>query len=212
MARSGGGGSMLMSAVVAALLWAAQCSAQDEDEPRMGSERAVIQTSFGDVELGFYPDLAPKSAAHILELFKLGCYNTNHIFRVDKGFVAQVADVIGGRTVGMDARQHMEAAKTVPGEFSKVKHVRGTLSMARYSDPNSGTSSFSILLGDAPHLDGQYAVFGKMTYGDEVLSKLEQLETRTEGIFVMPKERITILSTYVYAEQATADARRACLP
>jgi hypothetical protein len=68
----------------------------------------------------------------------------------------------------------------------------------RHSDPNSGGSSFSILLGDAPHLDGQYAVFGRLTKGDDTLRKLEQLPTRREGIFVMPIERISILSTYYY--------------
>ena len=98
----------------------------------------------------------------------------------------------------MDSRLAPLAPKLVPGEFSTVKHVRGVLSLARHSDPASGGSSFSILLGDAPHLDGEYAVFGKLTAGDEVLSALEKLPTKTEGIFVMPLERITILSSYVY--------------
>ncbi|KAG0565311.1 hypothetical protein KC19_8G180800 [Ceratodon purpureus] len=118
--------------------------------------------------------------------------------QVDRGFVAQVADVIGGREAPLNAEQRAEGEKTVPGEFSKVKHVRGILSMGRYSDPDSAGSSFSMLLGNAPHLDGQYAVFGKVTKGDEVLSKLEELPTRKEGIFVMPLQRISILSTYYY--------------
>ncbi|KAH9709495.1 peptidyl-prolyl cis-trans isomerase CYP23 [Citrus sinensis] len=117
---------------------------------------------------------------------------------VDKGFVAQVADVVGGRSAPMNEVQRVEAEKTVIGEFSDVKHVRGILSMGRYSDPNSAASSFSILLGDAPHLDGQYAVFGKVTKGDETLRTLEGLPTRKEGIFVMPTERITIHSSYYY--------------
>ncbi|KAL2510164.1 Peptidyl-prolyl cis-trans isomerase CYP23 [Forsythia ovata] len=65
--------------------------------------------------------------------------------------------------------------------------------MGRYSDPDSASSSFSMLLGDAPHLDGLYTIFGKVTKGDETLRKLEQLPTRKEGIFVMPTERITII-------------------
>lgn len=68
----------------------------------------------------------------------------------------------------------------MPGEFSNLRHQRGILSMARFNDPDSGTSSFSILLGDAPHLDKQYAVFGRVASGLEVLSKLEALETRKE--------------------------------
>lgn len=105
-----------------------------------------------------------------------------------------------------------------------VKHDRrGILSMARNDDPNSGGSSFSLLLGPAPHLDQHYAVFGEVVEGIETLARLEELPPRTEGensgtnfrlyvvsfrsidpafvlaasgIFVMPIERITISSTY----------------
>ncbi|KAK2994656.1 hypothetical protein RJ640_007837 [Escallonia rubra] len=167
-------------------------------DPELGSVRVVFQTSHGDIEFGFFPNVAPQTVEHIYKLVRSGCYNTNHFFRVDKGFVAQVADVVGGRTAPLNEEQRQEAEKTIVGEFSSVKHVRGILSMGRYSDPNSAQSSFSMLLGDAPHLDGQYAIFGKVTKGDETLRKLEQLPTRQEGIFVMPTERITILSSYYY--------------
>lgn len=170
-------------------------SAQDS---LLGSARVVFQTNYGDIEFGFYPSVAPQTVEHIYKLVRMGCYNTNHIFRVDKGFVAQVADVSSGRTAPMNEEQRKEAEKTIKGEFSDVKHVRGILSMGRYSDPNSAQSSFSMLLGDAPHLDHEYAIFGKVTKGDETLKKLEELPTRREGIFVMPTERITILSTYYY--------------
>ncbi|KAJ7562713.1 hypothetical protein O6H91_03G081400 [Diphasiastrum complanatum] len=166
--------------------------------PELGTIRVVFQTKFGDIEFGFYPQVAPKTVEHILKLVKLGCYNSNHFFRVDRGFVAQVADVVGGREAPLNAEQLEEGQKTIVGEFSAVKHVRGILSMGRYSDPNSASSSFSILLGNAPHLDGQYAIFGKVTKGDETLKKLEDLPTRREGIFVMPVERISILSSYYY--------------
>lgn len=188
--------------VTCSLLVAARFQAQGA-EAQLGNIRVVFQTTYGDIEFGFYPDVAPKTVAHIMKLVRLGAYNTNHFFRVDKGFVAQVADVIGGREAPLNAEQRAEGEKTVPGEFSKVKHVRGILSMGRYSDPDSAGSSFSMLLGNAPHLDGQYAVFGKVTKGDEVLSKLEELPTRKEGIFVMPLQRISILSTYYYDIEET---------
>ncbi|KAG4207918.1 hypothetical protein ERO13_A03G099700v2 [Gossypium hirsutum] len=168
------------------------------EEPQLNSPRVVFQTNYGDIEFGFYPSVAPKTVYHIFELVRLGCYNTNHFFRVDRGFVAQVADVASGRSAPMNEEQRKEAEKTIVGEFSDVKHVRGILSMGRYSDPDSAQSSFSILLGDAPHLDGQYAIFGKVTKGDETLRKLEELPTRREGIFVMPVERVTIFSSYYY--------------
>ncbi|CAL4980103.1 unnamed protein product [Urochloa decumbens] len=175
-------------------------------DPNLGSARVVFQTKYGDIEFGFFPHVAPKTVEHIFKLVRLGCYNTNYIFRVDKGFVAQVAAVVGGRTAPMNEEQKRVAEKTIVGEFSSVKHVRGILSMGRnlsflstrHNDPDSGGSSFSFLLGDAPHLDGQYAVFGRVTKGDDTLRKLERLPTRREGIFVMPIERIEILSTYYY--------------
>lgn len=173
-----------------------------DEDPLLGSARVVFQTNYGDIEFGFYPDVAPKTVEHIFRLVRLGCYNTNHFFRVGKGFVAQVADVVYGRSAPLNDKQREHGEKTIVGEFSKVKHVRGILSMGRHSDPNSGGSSFSMLLGDAPHLDGEYAIFGKVTKGDETLRKLEELPTRREGIFVMPKERITILSSYYYDTEA----------
>ncbi|CAN6479279.1 unnamed protein product [Victoria cruziana] len=178
--------------------------ASSQDPPQLGSLRVVFQTKYGDIEFGFYPQVAPKTVKHIFELVRLGCFNTNHFFRVDKKFVAQVADVMGGRTAPLNEEQRQEAVKTVIGEFSDVKHVRGVLSMGRYDDPDSASSSFSILLGDAPHLDGQYAIFGKVTRGDDTLRKLEELPTRREGIFVMPLERIEILSTYYYDTEASS--------
>lgn len=170
-----------------------------EDEPVMSPERAVFQTSFGDIEMGFWPDIAPVSAPHISALIKMGCYNSNSFFRVDKGFVAQTSSVRSGRLVPLSPQQKAEAAKRVPLEVTeRVKHLTGVLSMARSSDPDSGTSSFSILLGDAPHLDMRYTIFGKVTNGMHTMHKMETVETTKSGIFVMPKERITIHSSFMY--------------
>ncbi|KAI8527314.1 hypothetical protein RHMOL_Rhmol12G0066100 [Rhododendron molle] len=209
MRRKGNGGALPIWILHTFMFTWFTFSALAED-PELGSSRVVFQTNYGDIEFGFYPTVAPQTVNHIFKLVRLGCYNTNHFFRVDKGFVAQVADVVGGRTAPMNEEQKVEAEKKVVGEFSDVKHVRGILSMGRYSDPNSAQSSFSMLLGDAPHLDGQYAIFGKVTKGDETLRKLEELPTRREGMFVMvylhgtnyrlfqPTERITIMSSYYY--------------
>ena len=155
---------------------------------------------YGLIKLGFFPNAAPVTVAHIMKLFRLGCYDTNHIFRVDKGFVAQVQSVHTGSVLKeLSDECASESVKTVPAEFTKIRHVRGMLSMGRMEDPNSGGSSFSMLLGAAPHLDEQYTVFGRVISGDDVLAKLEQVETKREGIFVMPKTRITISSGEVGA-------------
>ena len=91
----------------------------------------------GEVEFGFFPNAAPVTVAHILKLFRLRCYDTNHIFRVDKGFVAQIQSVSRASvTTPLSPECDAEAAKTVPGEFTPVPHTRGILSMGRMSDPN----------------------------------------------------------------------------
>ena len=185
----------------------ASLAGADARETRFGRERLVMQTTLGDVTLALYDhdDAARATAAHVLEAFELGLYDTNHFFRVDRGFVAQIADCAGGRRAAMSERQRAAATRTVRGEFdASVKHTRGKLSMARWSDPDSATSSFSVLLGTAPHLDGKYAVFGEMVEGEETLRKIEAVETTKSGIFVMPKERIEILSTYVLREGAVS--------
>ena len=163
-------------------------------------ERIVVQTSHGDLTFALYAAVAPATAAHVLRAFDLGLYVTNHFFRIDRGFVAQVADCANGRRATMNAEQRAHALVKIKGEFSDVKHRRGTLSMARFDDVDSATTSFSVLLGEARHLDGKYAAFGEMTDGEETLKALERVETRREGIFVKPVERIEILATYVVRE------------
>lgn len=175
-------------------------SSESYAAPRLGPERVVMSTDFGEIEIGFFPDIAPITVAHILKLFQLGAYNTNHIFRVDAGFVAQVSSVTNGRAAPLTTAMKKEDAKTVPLEVTKeVTHVPGVVSMARHDDPDSGRSSFSMLLGRAEHLDLEFTIFGRVTRGMESLKAMEKVETFTEGIFVMPVERITIHSTYWYS-------------
>jgi cyclophilin family peptidyl-prolyl cis-trans isomerase len=164
-------------------------------------KRAVLQTEFGDIHIAFYPKAAPRTTELVTRLLELGMYNSNHFFRVDKGFVAQVASVDSGRLFQrMNDEQAEWAGKTVPLEVHpELKHDRaGLLSLARHDDPNSGGSSFSIMLGPAPHLDMNYAIFGEVVSGLDPLRAMEEVETTTSGIFVMPRERITIHSTYIY--------------
>eukprot|EP00931_Biecheleriopsis_adriatica_P121342 TRINITY_DN96424_c0_g1_i1.p1 TRINITY_DN96424_c0_g1~~TRINITY_DN96424_c0_g1_i1.p1 ORF type:complete len:310 (+),score=38.88 TRINITY_DN96424_c0_g1_i1:83-1012(+) len=165
----------------------------------LGDERVVMEIEgFGSVELGFFPHAAPITVKHILRLFRLGCYDTDHIFRVDRGFVAQVQSVQQSDVLKpLSPECRAEASKNVPAEFTAIPHVRGILSMGRRQDPNSGGSSFSMLLGAAPHLNHKYTVFGKVLEGDHVLSALERVQTHKRGIFVMPTVRINIKQAYI---------------
>ena len=172
---------------------------------KLGDECIVMHTDMGNITLGFYVDAAPATSAHMLRCFREGLFDTNNVFRVDKGFVAQVADAYNGRREKMTTNQDVLASKKVKGEFSKeLKHKRGVLSMGRWDDPNSATHSFSMLLGDAPHLDNVYAIFGEVLSGHDVLTQMERVETKTEGIFVMPKKRIEVVSTEIYSRREKA--------
>jgi len=179
---------------------------EQSDDPLLGNERVVMNVQWGDhngeIILGFYPTVAPVTIAHILRLVRMGGYNTNEIFRVDKGFVAQVQGVDGGRRAPMSKALREVAKKNVPDEFTtEVKHVKGMLSMGKFDEPNTGTSSFSMLLGSAPFLDGRYTIFGRVVKGESVLTKLAEVETIREGIFVKPKMRVEIVSAVVmYAD------------
>ena len=126
------------------------------------------------------------------------------MFRVDKGFVAQIADAASGRRAPLDATQAAAAALTLPLETAPfARHdARGLLSLARHDDPHSGGSSFSIMLAPAPHLDGAYAVFGRVVgrASFAALASIEAVPVRREGIFVMPVERVGIEGSYVHAQ------------
>jgi len=197
------------------LLFAVQAVTSVKSNPklRLSKERMVFQTDHGSIHMAFYPHVAPKTVAHIIKLGDLGAYNSVDFFRVDSGFVAQVSEITSAREVPLDPIQTAEAEKRVPLEvLPEVKHERvGILSMARSDDPNSGGSSFSILLGAAPHLDMQYSIFGEVTKGIEALASMERVETKRNGIFVMPLERISIKSTYMYVvDNDTAEVQVQC--
>ncbi len=135
--------------------------------------RVVLRTAAGDLVLGLYPDVAPKTVAHILELAKAGAYDTTHFYRVEPGYVLQTTLVQDRSTFLNDAQWKLIGP--VPLEASKLEHTRGVLSLAHETeDPDSGDSSFSILLGAAPELDGKYAIFGRVEAGLDVLAALEK--------------------------------------
>ena len=106
------------------------------------------------------PDLAPITVAHIKELVRRGFYNGIAFHRVIPGFMAQTGDPLGNGTGG--------SGHPIKGEFSPTeKHVRGVVSMARTSDPDSADSQFFIMFDAAPSLDGKYAIWGKVVSGME---------------------------------------------
>ena len=141
-----------------------------------------LELKDGRVIIETRPDLAPKHVKRIKELVGEGFYDGIVFHRVIEGFMAQAGDPGGDGTGGSD-KPDLEA------EFSNEKHLRGTLSMARTQDPNSANSQFFICLEDAPHLDGQYTVWGQVIEGMELVDKIKK-GTGSSGMVSNPDKII----------------------
>ena len=117
----------------------------------------------GRVTIELFPDVAPKHVARIKELVGEGFYDGLSFHRVIPGFMAQGGDPKGNGTGG--------SGQNIPAEFSDKEHVRGTCSMARSAQPDSADSQFFICFDAAPHLNGQYSVWGQVVDGMKHIDK-----------------------------------------
>ena len=139
-----------------------------------------------------YPEIAPKTVENFVKLVNEKLYDGLIFHRVIPGFMIQGGDPQG---TGMGGPGY-----SIVGEFSSngfpndLKHTRGVLSMARAMDPNSAGSQFFIMHQDAPHLDGQYAAFGKLTDGFDTLDKIASTKTNWQD---RPKEEQKIQSIVI---------------
>ena len=128
----------------------------------------ILETSKGKVTIGMRPDLAPKHVARIKELVREGFYDGIVFHRVIDGFMAQTGCPEGTGTGG--------SGQKLKAEFNAEPHVRGTVSMARAGDPNSGDSQFFICFDDATFLDRQYTAWGNVIEGMENVDKIKRGE------------------------------------
>ena len=128
---------------------------------------ARVETNMGSMSFELDPKLAPRHVLNFIELAGKGSYKRSRFHRLIAGFMVQ-----GGRVA--DAADRPSPLRA---EFSREPHVRGTLSMARTSHPDSATTEFFICFGDLPHLDGRYTVFGRMIEGEETLARIEAVPT-----------------------------------
>jgi peptidyl-prolyl cis-trans isomerase B (cyclophilin B) len=168
----------------------------------MKTARAVIHTRFGDVRLRFFPEVAPNHVNNFLELAREGFYNGTTFHRVIPGFMIQGGDPL---TREMDRSKHGAGGPDyrLKAEFSDRPHQRGALSMARSAHPDSAGSQFFICVADAPHLDGQYTVFGEVVEGMDVV---DQIAAEPRDRRDNPKERVEMKVEIVTAETAADDA------
>ena len=162
---------------VAALLGTAPAAlAADENT-------VFLDTKDGRVTIELRPDLAPKHVAQLKALIKQGFYNGLKFHRVMDGFMAQTGDPKGNGTGG-------SSLPNIPAEFSQTPFRRGTLGMARSSEPNSANSQFFICLGDAPFLNGQYTVIGLVSSGMEAVDKIKKASPGAPGGAVQDPDKI----------------------
>ena len=134
----------------------------------------VMELKSGPVVIALKPDLAPNHAERIKQLTKAGFYDGVVFHRVIPGFMAQTGDPTGTGSGGSDLPD-------LKAEFSGAKHVRGTVSMARTSNPNSANSQFFICFEDAPWLDRQYTVWGQVVQGMEHIDAIKMGEEHNNG-------------------------------
>ena len=140
-------------------------------QPAAKAKTAVITLDKGgEIAIEFFPRDAPKTVENFLKLAGQGFYDGTTFHRVEPGFVVQGGDPLsktlpaGDRRIGTG-----DPGYKIKAEFNKQKHDRGVLAMARSQDPDSAGSQFYITLAPAPHLDGQYTVFGRVTSGMNVV-------------------------------------------
>ncbi len=151
----------------------------------------------GKITAELRPDKAPATVENFLSLVQSGFYKGLIFHRVIKGFMIQ-----GG---GMTPQLDQKPAKAIRGEFiangymaNDLKHKRGTLSMARTSDPDSASSQFFIMHEDAPHLDAQYAAFGQVVEGMDIVDRIATVKTGRYGFYSdVPRACIVITDATV---------------
>ena len=142
-----------------------------EEIKKMAETKAVIETKLGNIELRFFPDVAPNHVNNFIELAKKGFYDGTIFHRVIPGFMIQGGDP---NSKDPDRSKHGMGGPgyTIKAEFNEKPHKRGTLSMARSANPDSAGSQFFICVADASFLDRQYTVFGEVVSGMEVVDKI----------------------------------------
>ena len=134
------------------------------DSQGLSSIQAIIKTIHGNIIFKFFPKRAPNTVTRIIELANMGFYDGLTFHRVVPGFVIQGGDPTGTGTSG--------SGKNLKAEFNQTKHIKGSVAMARSSNPDSADSQFYIALDTVSQLDGKYTVFGQVIEGLDVIDKV----------------------------------------
>lgn len=161
----------------------------------------IVVKDFGTMTAELYPEMAPETVKNFVALAEKNFFDGLIFHRVIKNFMIQ-----GG---GYDPQFNQKNTPAIKGEFAAngyvmntLKHERGVLSMARTSDPDSASSQFFVMHKDAPHLDAQYAGFGKLTGGYDVLDNIASVKTGYYGYFGdVPRDTVVIETIRVLPDE-----------
>jgi len=165
------------------------------DKPAAGTvagikgPKATLKTKFGDMDIVFFPEKAPKHVESFIALAKSGFYNGTIFHRVIPGFMIQGGDPNTKDPNKPETYGQGGPSQKLKAEFNDIPHRRGILSMARTNDPNSAGSQFFIVVKDSNFLDGQYTVFGEVVKGMEVADKIVNLPRNSRDL---PADRVEV--------------------
>ena len=161
----------------------------------------IVVKNYGTMTAELYPEMAPLTVANFVKLAKANFFEGLIFHRVIKGFMLQ-----GG---GYNTEMEQKETNAIRGEFkangfaqNTLKHTKGVLSMARTSDPNSASSQFFVMHQAAPYLDGQYAAFGKVIDGEDIIDRIANVPTGNYGWYMqdVPVDAVVIETIEVVSE------------
>ena len=172
------------------------CSGNATKDDQNGPSNTILAVmeieNYGEVTIELYEDIAPETVANFVKLAESGFYDGLTFHRIIDGFMVQGGDPSGNGTGG--------SGETIKGEFSSngfendLKHEDGVISMARAKNPDSASSQFFIMVNSAPHLDGNYAAFGKVTEGLEYIHQMaKDANPIDDNGTILPEEQPVII-------------------
>jgi peptidyl-prolyl cis-trans isomerase B (cyclophilin B) len=172
---------------------------------KLAAQCVRLETEAGVIEIEMLAESAPETARNFLNLVATGAFDTTTFSRVVKGFVIQGGNLSTRLTLTPELAER--SSRTIVDEPSNIKHVRGIVSMALPSKPNSATTHFFILVGAAPHLDEKFSAFGRVVSGMDVVDAINQAPT--DGEKPEKPVRVTRAAVIVCPARKEEDAEEA---
>ena len=183
---------LILGVILAAIgvFFAASIVAPSASMAQEGTPHLLLELKDGTVDIELLPAVAPKHVERVVTLANQGFYDGIVFHRVIEGFMAQTGDPTGTGMGGSDLPD-------LPAEFTtKEKFTRGVVAAARTADPNSANSQFFIMFADAPHLDGQYTIWGKVVSGMEFVDAIKKGDSAANGMVQDPDKIVSAKIEY----------------